>query len=345
MRLDTFDSIVKDASDYIGRIDNIHLEVEAIYNVFRNAKNVSCDDNSSRILLVSTLTSFKEKLPPRYIIQYDPIFLDQDGLPFIKRSYFNTDEEYLDGVVLATRKRMFDDSDISSDNYILESFYNMDGFKSIDVSDKCHLYSKICNDLFKRSGLSDITSSIKEIKAGFSNGNRVDNYLCYHYYVEACLNEKKYIIDTTYSQFFLLFENVLESLGICHYDLPLPGVYMIQDEYRLKVARTLLERGWIEATDENIKAYFDGFALSFRNGKYYEQVGKCNYKTNYSSLDYESFALKRSSQLDIEKISCLGYQTSPLKDSSFDYTSDKVLFESEDKKLVKKCQLNKRIMA
>ena len=37
---------------------------------------------------------------------------------------------------------------------------------------------------------------------------------------------------------------------------------MIMDEKRKEVAQTILQRGWIEATPENIKAYLDGFAMA-----------------------------------------------------------------------------------
>ena len=64
---------------------------------------------------------------------------------------------------------------------------------------------------------------------------------------------------------------------------------MTLNNFRLELSNTLLSRGWIRLTDENIKNYFDGFALSFRNGIYYDKSRDYSYTTNYSASDYVSF--------------------------------------------------------
>lgn len=333
-RVRKFERTIAEAYDYIRYVDNLDLEIKTIYNLFYFAKKEFGEDPVSETYLFPKLMACRDIIPPRYIIQYKPNFQNDNDLlgrkaRCIQRKNFDSDEEYLDMIVLIARKKIFDDI------YDLEKFNNMDGFKAIDVSDRCYTYSRFCNQLLKNNKWYGLSSAIKEITAGFDRRNVADNALLRHYYIDLSLNDKKYIIDLTYSQFFLSSENILEYLGMTYADLPLPGIYMLQDEKRLKVARTLLERGWIEATDENIKSYFDGFALSFRNGYFYEQLGNSNFITPYTAKDYESFIVGYNSQLSIEGKSCIGYQILPLDNILFDFTSDKVLYESAERKLVK----------
>ena len=77
-----------------------------------------------------------------------------------------------------------------------------------------------------------------------------------HAFAIVTINEKKYILDCTYRQFFSMtynFKGSRESDA---------GYYMIIDEKRRKVAEHILKYGWIEATPENIKMYLDGFIMA-----------------------------------------------------------------------------------
>lgn len=93
----------------------------------------------------------------------------------------------------------------------------------------------------------------------------------------------------------------------------------MMNESRKLTAKTLLEKGWIELTDVNCKNYFDGFALSYRNALYYEQLGKVDYTTNYTSDDYiMKFVFGCDSQILREGKENLGIQKRMLKrDLSF----------------------------
>ncbi len=75
----------------------------------------------------------------------------------------------------------------------------------------------------------------------------------------------------------------------------------------------MINFGWIEATDQNLKAYFDGFAISFRNGIYYEDMKEFIFKTDYQVEDYISFLNGNGSQLEKESVISLGRQMRPLK--------------------------------
>ena len=73
------------------------------------------------------------------------------------------------------------------------------------------------------------------------------------------IHGKNYIIDCTYSQFF-----VNDGREHC-------GKYMLTDPKRKDVAQQILKYGWIEATPENIKAYMDGFEMA--RMKSFEEIG------------------------------------------------------------------------
>lgn len=88
---------------------------------------------------------------------------------------------------------------------------------------------------------------------------------------------------------------------------------MIKNESYKKIAQHLINFGWIEATEENLKAYFDGFAISFRNGIYYEDMKDIIFKTDYQAKDYISFLNGDGSQLEKEPVISLGRQMRPLK--------------------------------
>lgn len=97
------------------------------------------------------------------------------------------------------------------------------------------------------------------------------------------------------------------------------GIYMTLDETKRKFAEKLMRDGWVEATSENIKLYLDAFAISFRNGLYYEKMGKVIYATDYTPQQYINFLLKKDSQLNYEAIEGLGRQKKLLKNAKMNF--------------------------
>lgn len=183
-------------------------------------------------------------------------------------------------------------------------------FDNLDVTNDCYISSRyiseICNALC-------IKYQILKIEPGFDSSARLFNGCGYHYFTLINLMGKKYLVDCTYKQFFKTNKSSLERLGIPGICAPRLGTFMQLDEKRKKVAEMILKQGWIEATEENIKHYFDGFALSFRNGLYYENFG-INYNTDYTAEDYMRFMQTSDSQLNYENIEFLGPQKRPLGD-------------------------------
>ena len=140
-----------------------------------------------------------------------------------------------------------------------------------------------------------------------------------HQFCLVMMGEKKYIVDITYSQFFLMRENNLNRIGIPLLGGCNVGVYMTLDEMRKAFAKRLMHYGWVEASDENLKLYLDGFAISYRNGLYYENRGDISYFTDYSAEDYLNFLEERDSQVNHERHEELGRQKCLLKDMKINF--------------------------
>lgn len=96
---------------------------------------------------------------------------------------------------------------------------------------------------------------------------------------------KYYLVDCTYRQFFTYAGAFLERTGLPLNEGPTMGTYMMMDEDRKRIAEEILTKGYIEFTPEVIKAYFDAFIFSGRNGYYYDSLGK----RNLSKEDYEPY--------------------------------------------------------
>ena len=94
--------------------------------------------------------------------------------------------------------------------------------------------------------------------------------------------------------------NSLERIGIPFLSSAKPGIFMTLNDNRMFLADKLLKRGWIHLTEDNIKNYFDGFALSYRNGFYYDETDDYSFTTNYTSSDYVNFLEGKDSQVNHE---------------------------------------------
>lgn len=138
---------------------------------------------------------------------------------------------------------------------------------------------------------------------------------------------KCYLVDCTYRQFFTYAGVFLERTGLPLNEGPTMGAYMMMDESRKKIAEEILTKGYIEFTPEVIKAYFDAFIFSGRNGLYYDGLGKKtltkeDYVPCYTCEDY-LYALNH------------GGIKEPHIGRQFDYVGDTVDYGYEDSKVVK----------
>lgn len=77
------------------------------------------------------------------------------------------------------------------------------------------------------------------------------------------IDDKKFIVDCAYKQFFSLLNN--DNYG--DINLKCAGMFMLRNEESRKVAEQILKYGFIEATPENLKTYMDGFILAAGNSE------------------------------------------------------------------------------
>ena len=181
--------------------------------------------------------------------------------------------------------------------------------KKASMSDECTKSSKLVNDYCKEYGLN---SRRLIIYPGFVKKPELYGIYKFHAFNIVNIYNKNYIVDLTYRQFFCKDQSSLDRIGIYKLTGTLPGSFMLMNESRKKTALQLLKNGYIEMTDENIKNYFDGFALSFRNGTFYDLTEDYSYTTPYSSNDYIKFMNGEDSQYHHEGEEVLGYQKKKL---------------------------------
>ena len=183
--------------------------------------------------------------------------------------------------------------------------FNKETFTMIDLANSCLRVSKAFTKVALKQGLKCQTVMIYP---GYSKEDCLydgDGYHCFNIVEE---NDKKYIVDLTYSQFFYLSNNILNKLGLMYGPNCHPGVFMLMDKDRLKLSKDILERGYVLLDDKNLKNYLDGFTISYRNGLYYEAMNDFSYTTKYTAEDYRKFLRHEDNQVNHEWHQVLGYQ-------------------------------------
>lgn len=208
------------------------------------------------------------------------------------------DEFVLDYLVDQTRNYLFDEVSLSREYYPYETY---------DLQDKC---VKAVDFLMGIAHGLGIEYRRFIIYPCFKRDNRVMNAI--HAFLLVKLNGREYLIDCTYSQFCTSVRCDLNRIGVPLFAGPAPGTFMQYDDFHKDVALTILNRGWIEYTDETKKAYLDGFLLSYRNGLFYERSNDFSFISPYTALDYEHFFYGEDDLFHYEKKEELGYQLKPL---------------------------------
>ena len=248
--------------------------------------------------VIGLIMSCEAKITKDFITESNPQF-DYFEIDEIKTSL--SEKEILDRIVLKTRKKLIQAYSSSNPNETIKklSFTN-DCYKASTIVEK------ICND-------NDIKSRKIEIHPGFSKKHNLCNGNGFHYFNIVKINNNYYLIDCTYRQFFKIKGNFIEKIGIINMPGCLPGTFMLMKEKRRNVSNQLLKNGWIELNSEIIKTYFDGFAISYRNGIYYAKTNDYSYETSYTADDYIRFLRGEDNQIKHEGMDCLGYQRHLIK--------------------------------
>jgi len=299
---DTEEEIYQNWSNYIYNFNELSNPVEEIKKVYKYLKEIIPyfykDGEMSRLYryLIQDLRLDCEKyLPEGFIIQSVPSIKDTNNLG-------KTSEEMLNWIVAKTRE------------YLMETEHEYESVLDCDFTGDCIKSSDKIEELCDNLGIKNYK---KYIYPGFSIKHRLSGNTGYHYFNIIELNNKFYLIDPTYRQFFTIYCNDLNRIGIPYLLGCKAGTFMLMNEERKNVASKILSDGWIELNEKVLKNYLDGFALSYRNGIYYEQTGDFSFVTNYSHEDYINFLTGKDNQVNHEGEESLGFQTRPSKILTF----------------------------
>lgn len=269
-----------DIREQFNNLEELYRYVRSIQNNYFTHGNLSKDFN----YISRYLKKAEEDIPREFIIE---------SSPNNNEKFSSDEEEKLRYIIYNVRSKLLE-------NDINDPLTNKCSYSS-------NLVSRYASEL-------DLDTRNIVIYPGFDKEHSLLHLGSgYHTFSIVTINNKKYIVDLTYRQFFLKDKSSLERIGVCALFNTLPGKFMTMSDSRLKTASKLLRDGYIEMTDENIKNYFDGFALSYRNATYYEETEDFSFTTVYSPYDYMRFINEEDSQINHEGIDRLGYQKKILR--------------------------------
>lgn len=285
---------ISSSEDKISKMIEIYKFVKEILPVFY------CDGNLSRYYgrVIGLIMSCESKLPKTFIMESQPRF---DYLKSCSISKTLPLDNLLDNIVLKARKELLTYHPTNTPE---------DTMKHLCFTNDCYESSKIVKEICDDN---DIKSYIIEIHPGFSKKANLCNGNGFHYFNIIKINTKYYLIDCTYRQFFKTKGNFLEKIGLLNMQGCLPGKFVLMSKERETVAKKILKDGWIELDEKVLKTYLDGFAISYRNGIYYEQTNDYSFEASYTTDDYIRFLKGEDNQINHEGKELLGYQKRPSK--------------------------------
>lgn len=244
------------------------------------------------------------------------IAFDGSIYSFYDGSDLDSVDNALDYIATKVRNRLIDEYK----EYLKKNYNTHSVNVTIDQLDLANLCETVSVEVSEECKEIGISCRVVRIDPGFDRNKELYYGSGYHYFNIITYKGMQYLMDLTYSQFFDNdTSNMFARLGTPLLTPCEPGIYMLSDEQRVKTADLLLRRGWIPFDEENIKNYFDGFALSVRNGLYYESNGKVDYYTEYTADDYLKFLGGYDSMFNHEPREFLGRQIKPLKDPHMEF--------------------------
>ena len=318
-----FSQVYKDLDKYIISIKNKRNDydevVRELNNFYTFLKVISLDFYKDGKIdkfynsIINRVFNIEESLSQDFILESMPIFRYKKERQALVSAYSN--EDILKWVVNESRRRFME-----TEYRLVRPQNREDVFKRLSMIDRCGNISDLVKLVCLENGIECKTLLIYpgfDEKANLYNGYR------FHYFNIIKIRNEEYIVDLSYRQFFLLQFNTLNRIGVVLLGNSYPGRFMTLRSDRLKVAREILKNGFIELNDITGKCYFDGFALSFRNGHYYEQTKDFSYTTVYTLDDYRRFLNCEDSQIEHEGKTVLKLQTIPIKDPYLDFSFKK----------------------
>lgn len=299
---DADDEVYQNWSNYIREFHELSNPLEEIRKVYKYLKEIIPHfyENGEvswlyKYLIQDLRLDCERYLPEGFIVPSVPNIKSINELG-------KTDEEILDFIVAKTRE------------YLMETEHEYESILDCDFTGDCIKSSDKVEEICNNFGIKNYK---KYIYPGFSVKYRLSGNTGYHYFNIIELNNKFYLIDPTYRQFFTIHCNDLNRIGIPYLLGCKAGTFMLMKDERMKIATKILSNGWIELDEKVLKNYLDGFALSYRNGIYYEKTNDFSFETNYSHEDYINFLTGKDNQVNHEGEESLGFQTRPSKILTF----------------------------
>lgn len=256
--------------------------------------------NIAYVLLRERLTDCEMALPEGFIIESLPEY--QKDKEKSAPSSSASAEEILSWLVHETRGYL------AARSY--HPIFNRKGIEDLSFTNYCYVSANYVEKICKQHS---IPCKKVVIHPGFDEKANLLGGDGFHFFNIVKIKGSKYLVDCTYRQFFVEKTNSLNRLGVMGISGCLPGCFMTMTEDRLNVASTILKKGYMPLTEQNMKNYFDGFALSYRNGLYYEETSDFSFTTPYTGVDYLDFISGKDSQIKHESKEVLGFQEKPLK--------------------------------
>lgn len=284
------------------------IELDYVYSTMKKAAfNLNCSkDNYFYEKLRNKMIDCEDLCENYFILDSEPCFNPMDQR-FYNKSILNIPkDDLLNYIVWFTRDRLLGTHQ--------DETTEMVDFNKLNLTNDCKLASNIVKlvcDMLK------VPCEIIKMPPAFTDEFQLFEGNGFHYFCLVTIDNVKYIVDTTYRQFFTLDTNRLNRLGVMGLDGCNPGIYMMMNDSRKNTAINILKNGYVVANEENLKNYFDGFLLSYRNGLYYEWIGEVDYFPTYSVSDYFSFIYGDDLLFDYEPIELLGNQEQSLKNPKF----------------------------
>ncbi|MBQ6687141.1 MAG: hypothetical protein IJN03_01295 [Bacilli bacterium] len=272
-------------------IENLYLFMKAITPDFFKGHQIQGGYN----YLKSRLLDCELLLPNEFLIDVNPNY--EYGMMSERIPTSECIEYKLNWIVYKTRKYLQTKNSLTDRKLV--------DFNKLTLDNECENASKKVAELSKMLGLE---CQIIKLYPGYSKNPELFEGNGFHFICIINYDNEKYIIDPTYRQYFTLLQNNLERLGIVDFSGCRPGIFMTTNYYRQKLAKTILKNGWFIVTDGNLKNYFDGFTISYRNGLYYQVTQDYSYTTSYSANDYINFLNGLDKQANYEDEELLGFQ-------------------------------------
>ena len=119
--------------------------------------------------------------------------------------------------------------------------------------------------IFEKYDISNLSELIKEQQSQLRNDLKQNT----HSVSIVRIDDKKYLVDCAYRQFFNFDKT--NSIDTQSYNTINLGMFMLKDNKSRQFVTQLLNYGFIEATPENLKVYMDGFEMARR--KSFEETG------------------------------------------------------------------------